>query len=84
MRKPEYIRFMEEDAQHLKTRIVHVVTVRSNVLLGVISWYAPWRQYTFRPESGTIFNPDCLAQIQEVTGNMTKVHRETRAAAREA
>jgi hypothetical protein len=76
MRKPEYIRFREELGLSPKTRLVSVVTVQSGVTLGVISWYAPWRQYVFRPETDTIFNPDCLDQIEQYARKMTGDHRE--------
>jgi hypothetical protein len=32
-------------------------------LLGRVQWYGPWRQYTFWPEAGVIFNPGCLDEI---------------------
>jgi len=32
--------------------------------LGIIKWYSRWRQYAFFPDNGTIFNKECLNDIQ--------------------
>ena len=76
MRKPEYIKFVEEDSSRLKTRIVSVRTVRSEVVLGHIHWYPSWRQYVFAPEGGMIFNSECLNRIQGYVSEMNIAHRE--------
>jgi len=75
-KRPEYIRFEEKDVPpSFKTRMVAVLTVRSGVRLGTISWYAPWRQYTFRPEPDTIFNNGCLWDIKQQIERMNADHR---------
>lgn len=35
------------------------------LILGRISWYGTWRQYTFSPSFETIWNKDCLKDIQD-------------------
>jgi len=75
-KKPEYITFREEDSSHLKTRIVSVRTVRSDMLLGHIHWYSNWRQYVFAPEGGMIFNTECLHRIQGYVSEMNISHRD--------
>lgn len=77
-KRPEYIKFVEEDASHLKTRLVVVKTVSSEAELGWISWYGPWRQYVFKPRIQTIFNPDCLMQISGEVAKMSRDHSEAR------
>ena len=38
----------------------------SNVLvLGIIRWYGPWRQYCFYPAHDTVFNKECLNDIYD-------------------
>lgn len=32
--------------------------------LGIIKWYAPWRQYCFFPDSGCVFSKGCLNDIE--------------------
>jgi len=75
VKKAEYIMFQEEDSI-VKTRNVSVRTVRSNVVLGYINWYAPWRQYVFRPQPDTVFNSECLNRIQGYVSEMNIAHRE--------
>ena len=53
-----------------KTVVLSVTSVRTGSMLGVIKWYGQWRQYTFHPEDNTIFNPQCLADINSVINEM--------------
>lgn len=53
-----------------KTKIIGIWSKRSidklgfNSRLGIIKWYGRWRQYAFFPENGTLFNVECLNDIQ--------------------
>ncbi len=38
--------------------------------LGVVMWYAPWRQYCFYPASGSVFNVGCMTDIQHFIGQL--------------
>jgi len=60
----KYIKFtiIEEKP---KTKVIEVTSkIRIYMKLGIIKWYPRWRQYTFFPEDGTIFNVECLNDIQ--------------------
>ena len=46
-----------------KTDVFTVFSRSSLEELGTIKWYAPWRQYCFFPESGTVFNVSCLNDV---------------------
>ena len=46
-----------------KTKVIGVFSRYAGIKLGVIKWYARWRQYAFFPENGTIFNVECLNDI---------------------
>ena len=35
------------------------------IVLGRISWYPQWRQYIFSPCENTVWNKDCLKDIQD-------------------
>ena len=35
----------------------------AGVTLGTISWHAPWRRYCFTPATNTIFDANCLQEI---------------------
>jgi len=53
-----------------KTSIWTVDSKSSGDCLGLIKWYAPWRQYAFFPSPNTVFSRDCNeainARIQEL------------------
>jgi len=57
-----YLKF-EPRRSDTKTAVMAVVSKSSNEQLGVISFYTPWRQYVFRPEGHTLWNPDCLEAV---------------------
>ncbi len=60
----KYLRFAEHPpAVGRKTAVVEIFSNSQGALLGSIRWHGPWRQYTFCPQGGTIFNKGCMATI---------------------
>jgi len=61
----KYLEFKELEPKP-KTRVIGVMskTHPEFYRLGIIKWYPRWRQYAFFPETGTIFNTECLNDIQ--------------------
>lgn len=47
-----------------KTKVIGVWSKKSANRLGVIKWFPGWRQYAFFPENETVFNVECLNDIQ--------------------
>lgn len=47
-----------------KTEIYEVNSLKGTKL-GLIKWFANWRKYTFQPESNTVFDSKCMAEIIE-------------------
>jgi len=47
-----------------KTNVIAVKSKLHYFKLGIIKWYPGWRQYAFFPEAGTVFNVECLNDIQ--------------------
>ena len=45
------------------------------VTLGEIYWYSGWRRYIFTPESGRIFDSDCLNRISAFLDQRFGKHR---------
>lgn len=61
----KYLSFERVDNPGRKTMVWNVISQSSEIVLGRIAWYGPWRQYCFYPSNGTIFNTDCLIAIAD-------------------
>lgn len=53
-----------------KTQRFEVISKTHGFMLGRISWYSSWRQYVFSPSYETIWNRDCLKDIQDFLQNL--------------
>lgn len=58
-----------------KTKTWEVV---GSSVLGVISWYGPWRQYTVDFAPATTFNNQCLRDIAAFLDKANRQQRESR------
>lgn len=61
----EYLVFVDASLIDAKTRRLLVVSRRSGDRLGEIKWFGRWRQYAFFPADGTVWNPQCMVEINE-------------------
>lgn len=62
----KYLNFIQIDnLDGRKTKLWKVCNLRSGDQLGSIKWYRYWRQYCFFPYSDSLFNANCLEEIQE-------------------
>ena len=61
----KYLRFdiVQETA---KTKVIFIINIHHDEILGEIKWYSGWRQYCFFPNHSTIWNKDCLNEINSV------------------
>ena len=64
MNKYEFIYFVLIE-QKPKTGVYECRNNSSNIVLGIVKWYGPWRQYCFFPSGDTIFNVSCLDDIKD-------------------
>lgn len=48
-----------------KTKIVSIYSKKYGNLLAEIRWFGRWRQYALFPEDDTVFNFECLENIQD-------------------
>jgi len=46
-----------------KTKVWGVFTKQGD-MIGTVSWYPPWRQYCFEPESGTVWAASYLRDVE--------------------
>lgn len=66
-----YLKFDKQKPYNKLTYVVHITNKYDEYTgLGKISWYAPWRQYCFMPEPGTVFSKGCLEEIQNYIKNL--------------
>lgn len=47
-------------------------------LLGEVRWFGRWRQYAFFPVSDTVWNSDCLDEVNRFVAYCTVEHRNAR------
>jgi hypothetical protein len=60
----KYIKF-DLVLQKEKTLVYDVRNIKSQIILGTISWYSHWRQYIFSPWKEVIFSEGCLKDIAD-------------------
>lgn len=77
-KKTKWLEFHIVDRK-TKTVVIHVHNT-SNQYLGVITWYCPWRQYTYQPNPAIIFNNGCLQDIADVLTSLNDAHKAGRIA----
>ena len=61
----KYLEFEKHHEPEKKTIFVFVKAKSSGKNLAEIKWYRQWRQYTFFPMPDTVWNKDCLTDIQK-------------------
>jgi len=59
----KYLEFKELESKP-KTKVIEVISKIHGDRLGIIKWFGRWRQYAFFPWKETIFNVECLNDIQ--------------------
>jgi len=62
--------------QKPKTKVIGVISKRHNDMLGIIKWFPGWRQYALFPGNGTVFNVECLNDIQSYISELKNERRE--------
>jgi hypothetical protein len=71
----DYMRAIREyDSVARKTEVWIVKVTRDDSTLGRIAWLGRWRQYTFEPMTGTVFNNSCLRSLVEFLDRLNAEH----------
>jgi len=55
---------------------VYYIRDNRDRVLGQIRWFGKWRQYTFYPEPGTIWNDSCLKDIQHFLAELKEARKQ--------
>jgi len=59
-----------------KTNIYQVVS--NGVFLGDIKWHAPWRKYAFFPDANTLYEQDCLKDLESFLTEITVKYKKNK------
>jgi len=71
----QHINFIEIESK-AKTSVWSCRNNRSNIELGQVQWYGPWRQYCFYTYGhDVVFNAGCLKDIQNFLNNLMQERR---------
>jgi len=65
LKETEYLRFIDFPPRE-KTKVVAVMNKHHEEIIGMIKWFAKWRQYCFFPVNNTVWNINCLNDINSV------------------
>jgi len=60
--------------QKEKTNVYEISSRLHGFKLGIIKWFPRWRQYSFFPESQTIYSYDCLEYISNFIKKLKEQH----------
>lgn len=64
---------------------VYIVYAKSSLdTLGMIKWYAPWRQYCFFPADETIWSKNCLNEVNALIEKFMEEWKTRRKLAKES
>lgn len=67
IKQTKYLAFVDTDQPETKkTKIIAIVSIHHDEAIGEIRWFSRWRQYCFYPYKETVWNTDCLNDVNEV------------------
>lgn len=77
----QYIEF-ELVEQKPKTLVYDILNNKSGDKIGIVKWFANWRQYVFVPSDSCIFSCGCLKDVIDFTEKVQENHKKLRTAER--
>jgi len=72
LKETKYLQFIVKEHKP-KTKVVAVVNRTLADEIGVLRWYSAWRQYCFFPHQNTIWNKNCLNDVNKMITELTPV-----------
>jgi len=77
LKETKYLQFIIKEHKP-KTKVIAVVNKTHQEEIGILRWYAQWRQYCFFPHHNTIWNKNCLNDVNEMITELTPVRPKPR------
>jgi len=71
----EYINFSLIE-QKAKTGVYECRNNKVNDVLGIVKWFAPWRQYCYFPSVQAVYSRGCLADIQKFIDHVDSLRQK--------
>ena len=65
-----HIHFMEVPQKKGDPKMYEIFNNKSGASLGGVFWYSAWRRFCIAPESGSVFDETCLADIIHFIGQL--------------
>lgn len=60
-----------------KTKVIFIINIHHDEVIGEIRWFSRWRQYCFLPNSGTVWNTACLDDVNAVIKQLMDERKAT-------
>jgi uncharacterized protein YprB with RNaseH-like and TPR domain len=70
LKETQYLRFVEFEKKQ-KTKVIAVMNKHHEEIIGMIKWFSRWRQYCFFPTNNTVWNINCLNDVNLVITMLT-------------
>ena len=64
----EFLTFEEREPKE-KTKVFSIAT-KAGTIIGWIQWYGGFRKYSFFPEANTVWDENCLKDVQSFIGKL--------------
>jgi hypothetical protein len=58
------------------TSIWEVRSAHTDILLGNIAWYAPWRRYTYQDKGQNIYDATCFREIADFLDTQMEARKQ--------
>jgi len=75
IKQTQYLVFEDQEAP-TKTKVINVININADDIIGVIKWYGSWRQYCFFPKFNTVWNITCLNDVNGVIRKLMEDRKE--------
>ena len=59
-----------------RTEVYGIRSKHHSEPIGMVKWYAPWRQYCFFPEPGTVWSRYCLNEVNTFINQLKEARKK--------
>lgn len=70
--KYKFFSIQQNGDEQFERHPVYRICNKTNVQIGIISWYKPWKKYVFSSMPECVFDATCLQDVLDFMGNKIK------------